>query len=79
MVLNATLVVVLGLIARRTWIMSRFMDGGAKSGQIFLLVMVTGLCLITNVILPFVLAGLLVAALELRSLVFTPAPVRSRD
>ena len=79
MVLNATLVVVLGLIAHRTWIMSRFMDGGAKSRQIFLLLMVTGLCLITNVILPFVAAGLLVAVLELRSLVFAPAPVSSSD
>ncbi len=73
MVLNATLVVVLGLVVHRTWIMSRFMDGGAKSGQIFFLTMVTGLCLITNVVAPFIAAGLLVAALEVRSLVFAPA------
>jgi hypothetical protein len=73
MVLNATLVVVLGLVVRRTWVMSRFMEGGAKAGQIFLLIMVTGLCLITNVVAPFVVTGLLVAALEVRSLVFAPA------
>ncbi len=73
MVLNATLVVVLGLVVHRTWIMSRFMDGGAKSGQIFFLTMVTGLCLITNVVAPFVAAGLLVIALEVRAPVYSPA------
>ena len=32
------------------------------------LLMVTGLCLITNVIAPFIVAGLIVTALEVRSL-----------
>ena len=73
MVLNATLVVVLGLVVHRTWVMSRFMDGGAKSGQIFVLTMVTGLCVITNVVAPFVAAGLVVTALEVRALVLAPA------
>lgn len=68
MVLNATLLALLGVVVHRTWILSRFMRGGAKSGQIFFLLMVTGLCLITNVIAPFIFAGLIVTALEVRSL-----------
>jgi hypothetical protein len=68
MLLNATLLALLGLVVHRTWVLSRFMRGGAKSREIFFLLMVTGLCLITNVIAPFVVAGLIVTALELRSI-----------
>jgi hypothetical protein len=76
MVLSAFLVAALALVIHRTWVLSRFMEGGAKAAQIFFLTMVTGLCLITNVVAPFVVAGLLVAALEVRSLV--AVPVKSR-
>ncbi len=68
MLLNAALLALLGLAVHRTWILSQFMRDGAKSGQIFFLLMVTGLCLITNVIAPFIVAGLIVTALEVRSL-----------
>ena len=69
MLLNATLLALLGVAVHRTWILSRFLRDGAKSGEIFFLLMVTGLCLITNVIAPFIVAGLIVTALEARSLV----------
>ena len=68
MLLNAALLALLGLVVHRTWVLSRFMRGGAKSRKIFFLLMVTGVCLITNVIAPFIVAGLIVTALELRSL-----------
>ncbi len=68
MLLNAALLVLLGMVVHRTWILSRFMRDGAKGTQIFLLTMISGLCLITNVIVPFIIAGFLITALELRTL-----------
>jgi hypothetical protein len=68
MLLNATLLALLGFTVHRTWVLCRFMRDGAKSHEIFFLLMVTGLCLITNVIAPFIVAGLIVSALEVRSL-----------
>lgn len=74
MVLAATGIAVFVLaVAYRFWTLSRFIDGGAKAGQIFFLTLVTGICLITNVIGPFVFAALFIAALELASFVFAPA------
>ncbi len=49
--------------------MSRFMQGGVKSGRIFFLTAVSGLCLITNVVFPFLIASAIVTVLELRSLI----------
>jgi hypothetical protein len=66
MLLNATLLALLCLAIHRTWVLSHFMNGGEKHRKIFFLLMVTGLCLITNVIAPFIVAGLLVTAVELR-------------
>lgn len=68
MLLNAALLVLLGVVVHRTWLLSQFMRDGAKGLQIFLLTMISGLCLITNVIVPFVIAGLVVTALELRTI-----------
>lgn len=68
MLLNAALLALLGLVIHRTWVLSRFMRDGAKSRKIFFLLIVTGLCLITNVIAPFIVAGLIVTALEVRGL-----------
>lgn len=73
MVLSAFVVAALALVIHRTWVLSRFMEGGAKAAQIFFLTMVTGLCLITNVVAPFIIAGLLVTAVELRTLVLATA------
>jgi len=72
MVLNAALLAMLGMVVHRTWVLSQFMRDGAKSRQIFFLLMVTGLCLITNVIAPFIIAGLIVTAFEVHTL-FTEA------
>ena len=44
------------------------MQGGAKSGRIFFLTAVSGLCIITNVIFHFLLASAIVCILELRTL-----------
>jgi hypothetical protein len=74
MVLAASVVAMLALVvAYRLWTLSRFIDGGAKAGQIFFLTMVTGICLVTNVIGPFIFAALFVAALEIRTFVFAPS------
>lgn len=67
MLLNAGLLVLLGMVAHRTWVLSGFMRDGAKAVQIFLLTMISGLCLVTNVIAPFIVAGFVVTALELRA------------
>ena len=69
MLLNAAVLVLLALIVRRLWKLSRFMQGGAKSGRIFFLTAVSGLCLITNVVFPFLLASAIVSVLELRGLI----------
>lgn len=74
MVLAASVVAMLALVVvYRLWTLSRFIDGGAKAGQIFFLTMVTGICLVTNVIGPFVFAALIIAALEIRTFVFAPS------
>lgn len=74
MVLAATVaaVFVLFVVVYRLWTLSRFIDGGAKAGQIFFLTLVTGICLVTNVIGPFVFAALFIASLELRTYIFAP-------
>ncbi len=69
MLLNAAVFILLALIVRRFWKLSRFMQGGAKSGRIFFLTAVSGLCLITNVVFPFLLASAIVSVLELRGLI----------
>ncbi len=69
MLLNAAIIVLLAVIAHRFWMMSRFMQGGAKSGRIFFLTAVSGLCLITNVVFPFLLASAIVSVMELRGLI----------
>ena len=69
MLLNAAVVILVALLVRRFWKLSRFMQGGAKSGRIFFLTAVSGLCLITNVVFPFLLASAIVTVLELRSLI----------
>ena len=69
MLLNAAVVVLVALIAHRFWKLSRFMQGGAKSGRIFFLTAVSGLCLIANVVFPFLLASAIVTILELRGLI----------
>ncbi|MCH8205172.1 MAG: hypothetical protein IID09_08400 [Candidatus Hydrogenedentes bacterium] len=68
MLLNAAVIVILAVIVHRFWLLSRFMQGGAKSGRIFFLTAVSGLCLITNVISPFLVASAIVSLLELRAL-----------
>lgn len=55
-------------IVHRFWVMSQFLGAGSKAVQIFVLTGVTGLCLITNVILPFVVAGALVTVVEVINL-----------
>ena len=69
MLLNAAVLVLVAFIVRRLWMMSRFMQGGVKSGRIFFLTTVSGLCLITNVVFPFLLASAIVVVLELRGLI----------
>ena len=69
MLLNAAVVILVALLVRRFWKLSRFMQGGAKSGRIFFLTTVSGLCLITNVVFPFLLASAIVIILELRGLI----------
>ena len=69
MLLNAALVVSLGLVIYGLWKLSGFMDGGAKAGRIFFLTTVSGLCLIANVIFPFLLASVIVSLMELRTLI----------
>ena len=69
MLLEAAVALLIGVIMYRFWVMSRFMRGGAKSGRIFFLTSVSGLCLIANVVFPFLLASAIVSVLELRSLV----------
>ena len=68
MLLNAAVLVLAGIISYRFWVLSQFLRGGAKAGQIFFLTAVTGACLITNVILPFLIAGAIVAFFELREM-----------
>ena len=70
MLLNTAILVLVALIVHRFWRLSRFMQGGAKSGRIFFLTAVSGLCLITNVVFPFLLASAIVSILELRALIF---------
>ncbi len=69
MLLNAAVFVVLALIVRWFLKLSRFMQGGAKSGRIFFLTAVSGLCLITNVVFPFLIASAIVSVMELRGLI----------
>ena len=69
MLLYAAVVVLVALIAHRFWKLSRFMQGGAKSGRIFFLTADSGLCLITNVVFPFLVASAIVTILELRGLI----------
>jgi hypothetical protein len=58
----------MGVVVHRTWLLSQFLSDNVKNLQIFALTVVSGLCLITNVFVPFVVVGLLIAAVELRSL-----------
>jgi len=68
-VLLATcLLALLGLVVHRTWRLSQFLPDPVKNQQVFLLTLVSGLCLITNVITPFVVVGLFIAVLEVKSL-----------
>ena len=69
MLLSAAVLVLVALIVRQLWMMSRFMQGGVKAGRIFFLTAVSGLCLITNVVFPFLIASAIVTVLELRSLI----------
>jgi len=69
LLLSAAVLVLVVLIVRQLWTMSRFMQGGVKSGRIFFLTAVSGLCLITNVVFPFLIASAIVTVLELRSLI----------
>ena len=69
MLLNAAVLVLVALIAHRFWKLSRFMQGGAKAGRIFFLTAVSGLCLITNVVFPFLIASAIVSVMELRGLI----------
>ena len=69
MLLNAAVLVLAAIVVHRFWKLSRFMQGGAKSGRIFFLTAVSGLCLITNVVFPFLLASAIVTILELRGLI----------
>ncbi len=68
MLLYVAVAVLAGFVAHRFWVLSRFMRGGEKSVQIFILTFVTGICLISNVILPFLLTGACIVAVEVHEL-----------
>ena len=70
MLLYTAVVALLAALLFSLWRMSQFLPDGAKSLQIFLLISVTGLCLVFNVVAPFAIVGSAITAFEARHLLF---------